>query len=86
MTLFLRDSSDNTIAGCTVYTTLGKIRVTASIANSWRYSVELTEFKTKCDTIDGISAIDDAEDTVINTLRIQLKKIAVKTNLRYQED
>ena len=86
MVLFLRDKDDNNIVDCEIYTTSGKVRVHLSVHKSWQHSVELAEFKTKCDTMDGVSASDDAQDTVINTLRNLLKKIAVKTNLRYQED
>ena len=86
MTLFLRDKDDNNIVDCAIYTTLGKVRVHLSIPKSWQHSAELAEFETKCVTMDGLSASDDVQDTVINTLRHLLKKIAVKTSLRYQED
>ena len=86
MILFLRDKDDNNIVDCETFTSDGKVKVKLSIPKSWQHSVELAEFKTKCDTLDGVSASDDAQDTVINTLRNQLKKIAVKTNLSYQED
>ena len=88
MVIFLRDTADNSVVDCEMFdsSTDGKVHVKLSIPKSWDYAVELKELKKKCNALNGVSSIDDALDTVTRTLQNDIKKIAVKMNLRYVED
>ena len=87
MTIFLRDTSDNSVVDCEIYnsSTDGKVHVKLSIPKSWD-AVELKELKKKCSDLNGVSSIDDALDSVTKVLQHDIKKLSVKMNLRYIED
>ena len=88
MIIFLRDTSDNSIADCEIFESSGdgKVHVKLHIPKSWDYAVELKELKKKCSDLNGVSSVDDALDAVIKVLQNEIKKLSIKMNLRYIED
>lgn len=88
MIMYLRDKDDNNIVDLEVFAspTDGKIHAKLSIVKSWKDSIEFSELKNKVKTVDGVSSIDDALSTVVNTLSKEVKKLSTKVNLRYVED
>lgn len=86
MAIFLRDTEDNNIVDCEVFNSNGKVKVQLSISKSWGYSVELKELEEICKTLNGVSDIDDALDTVTKKLTATIKGLGCKMNLKYIED